>query len=386
MSLNFIPAKYLLRVYNTSYVLQGIIGDFISLNINHKKNQPSSCTVVLSDESKKDLFSLDGRLEVVRAVPNWDISWYKEWEGMFIGFDPISKSDGGIVNITASFVGLEDLIARRIVGYYPDTIYSTKNGMAEAVIKDYIEENMGATATAPPRIIDGVVSDLTIEADNGYGESTLSSSGFDSLLSTITSICDDNNLCFYIEGDSDGTAGFTFKVTDGIVGNNKTVDGLNPNTGLNSYGNVPVVFSEMFDNLENPQLTTIRADEKNVIISTSTGTGSDIGAYLSSNTSAMAESIYNQREVVVNVSTQDSTYNQLQSNSELQLEKNKYKVKISFTPKQTPTSSYGNHYWFGDVITASLFGTTTNFEITEVNITIGESEEAIQLTLEEYDG
>ncbi len=374
----FIPAKYMIYTFDTNNVLLDTIHQFESLRVFHAKNKPGTCSVRLTSGADINSFQIDGRVKVYRAIPQYGVDWYKEWDGIFVGYNPIEKADMGITTMTASALSLLDILARRIIAYLPDTQYSYKVDNAETIIKQFVEENVGASASNPLRLLDGNISSILIEDNESRGEVIEIDASFDNLLSVIAGIADSNDLVIDIQ-ESNQENKIVFIVKDKILGNDRSNFGLNQTTGKNSAGYDPVVFTETFDNVSNLNMNTDRSSEKTAVIATGGGVGTYVDYAVSTNDDF--SSIYGHKEVLANASNTEPDLESFANKRRMEL---RHEDKISFSPIQTPKFLYGRDYFHGDVISSEVFNTTNHLEIVQTNIEVNPESETIQLTMEQY--
>src|SRR5688572_4573384 len=161
---------YQVRVSDRSGVALAVTDQFRSISIEHRINHPSNLQLVLPEANPLTEYLLpddscvDNIVEVRRAaLPS--LNWYTE----YLGFHRTAQEQvtEASQRIHTSFsVGLLDLIKRRTIRHYADTLGSAKGPLpADDVIKIYVDENAGPFATAgggpaPGRVTDGVTPGL----------------------------------------------------------------------------------------------------------------------------------------------------------------------------------------------------------------------------------
>jgi hypothetical protein len=165
------PARYKIELRNTSGTLVAEIVDFFNLSLTHRLNEvPTASLSMFGEDSRVSLFVEDFITQIYRDVTHTSSGWYKEWDGFFVDIDPISTDASGKSLFVAKLFGNLDLVKRRYIFYPSGSSQAKKTGPGETVIKEYVDENLGAIATVPPRkLYSGVMSNITIEADGATG-------------------------------------------------------------------------------------------------------------------------------------------------------------------------------------------------------------------------
>lgn len=364
------PVAYQVRVYDTSGVPQAIIGSLRSLTIEHRTNLPSTCTLNLfSRDPVWQLFQLDSLIEVRRTYPEAGLDWYTE----FIGFHrtpqfQVTPQDAQI--FTSYSVGLLDLIKRRAVRYYADTVGSAKGpGPADDIIKEYVRENAGPLAlVSNGRTNDAVTPGLTIAPDLGQAPSFEGADAWRNLLDCITDIGEPNNVDFDVAWL--GGTNFEFRT-------------YWPQQGINRTEGQPdgFTFAVEYGNMTNPSRTISRTAEATSALVLGPGEGPLRDTTLVT-APTIIDSPFNLIEQEYNASSEDRAAALIAAGNKLLYEKRAV-VSVTFEPIQTPRSAYRKHYSLGDVVTFSFRGTQSAIKIRAVTLNLNESVEQITLELEE---
>jgi len=375
-------ARYKIHLKNQSGDLVAIFDDFTSLTIGHRINSIDTCSFAIDDDdSRIDLFETDGQIEVYRSYPEFGVDWYLEFEGFHRTFSRQHFEDGNRY-FTSNARGYNDLLRRRIVAYYAGTDQASKSGAGETVMKEFVDENCGPSATSPPRISDGVITGLTIEADAAQGDSWAGSKAYINILDVCQDIANNSGLDFKVRGN--GAAQFVFRVYSGQLGDDRSVTGLDSSTGLNGAGNAPVIFTLNRGNMGMPVFSQKRMNERNYCYVLGQGQQSDREIVVREDTDTTDDSPWNKIEFTRDARNYSTTVS-YQNAGDAALVENQFEETFSFEPLQIESTLYGRDYFFGDIITARYAGFERNKKFIGmdimVNNTQADSPEKISVTL-----
>lgn len=340
--------RYKIRVKDTAGVIQAEFTHFSNLIINRRVNSPGNCQLVLDkNHDAIPYFTRDAFVEVYRSVDDLGLDSYLEWEGMNRTFGRQTFSNGNKI-YTSYSTGYLDLISRRIIAYYSGSAFASKDDLAETVMKEFVLENAGVSATAPPRLRNGVTSGLTVEADAAAGPNWTGARSFNNLLEVLQEISNDTNVFFDVVGN--GTAQFLFKTYDGVRGLDRRSLNIDPTTGLNAAGNAPAVFSTQLGNASDMSLFENADNQITAVYALGQGEEDARQIEIVVDTNAIAESPWNLREVSRNA-TSETDVAGLQGVGNAVLQEGKVVNTFNFQAIQTEGSFYGRHYHFGDYVT-----------------------------------
>ncbi len=357
-----------------------LFDDWRNLNINKNLNSPDSIKLVLDgNDPRIDLFELDGQIRVYRKNPLVDLDAYIETEGFIRGWMKQSFENNK-KQFTVYTRGWEDLLARRVIAYKSGTINVQKEDAAETVMKEYVKENIGSEALASNgRLRDGVISDLSIEADAGSGVNWSGSRAYKNLLETLIEISNATDLDFRVERTGD--ASWEFQV--GEIGTDRSATDIDASAGTNGAGNSPVVFSENMGTVSEMSYSLRRLQEANVVFALGQGEESLRTVIVKSDDASADDSPYNEREVSRNGSSQQYEY-ELRAFADKWLEELGPNEEFKFTPRQTKALFYGKHYQVGDTVTAKFDDIVRHKRIVGADITVtSDQPEAITLTFQD---
>jgi len=351
-----------------------------SLNINRNLNSPDSIKLVLDgDDPRTNLFEIDGQVRIFRKNPFVELDDYIETEGFVRGWMRQSFENNN-KQFTVYIRGWEDFLSRRIIAYNAGTVGSQKDDATETVMKEYVDENLGSSATiANGRLRDGVISDLSIEVDGGGGPNWSGSRAYRNILEVLIEISNATGIDFRIERLTNTS--WEFQV--GEIGLDRSAVGIDPTTGLNGSGNSPVVFSENMGTISEISYSLRRLDEANVVFALGQGEESLRTVVVQSNDAAADDSPYNDREISRNGSAQEYEY-ELRRFADEWLEKLGPNEEFKFDPRQTKSLFYGKHYQVGDTVTAKFGDIVRDKRIIGADITVTHSDvEGITLTFQD---
>ena len=374
-----ISPGYLIKLYDQAFNLVAMFDNWISLGYTKKVNGIYTCTFTLdSSDPRCLLFELDGIIEIWRSIPGCSISPYREFIGLHRGIQDATAKDSR-TNFVSNIVGLNDLLARRIINYVPATVKSYKNVPAETAMKEYVEENCGASATvANGRESDGVLPYFTVEADGALGATWEGDKAWENLLDVLQEIARFSAIDFDVSWDS-ASGLFMFSTFQDQLGEDRTITGLDPSTGLNSAGNAPVIFSLERGNISSIDRIFNRLSEANVVTVTGDGDGATVAVEVRTGTSVV-DSPWNKREVC---RPQSGFVSEMQIYGDSVLEELSAKDVITFVPLLQPKCMYGKHYFLGDrisVLFKGIYYSLRLYSITNSNIS---KQENIQVTFSE---
>lgn len=243
-------------------------------------------------------------------------------------------------------------------------------------MKAYVEENAGPSATAPPRLYDGVTPGLLVTPDNGTGLTWSGARSWRNLLDVCQEIALATGIDFAVTGS--GPATFDFIAKPSPLGTDRSTAGLDPVTGLNAAGNAPVVFALGFGNMTEPSYSVSRTDEVNAVIALGQGTGAGRETVESTDAMAVALSPWNRREATRQGNNESSTA-ALTSLADALLQELGARTTFSFRVMQTVGVRYGRDYGVGDICQAQYLGNSFAIQIVEVNISFTAGVETIDI-------
>jgi hypothetical protein len=294
--------------------------------------------------------------------------WYRDFEGLHRAMAFDQDQEGRDV-FTAYGRGYNDLLSTETIRYDVGSIYATKSTVAETAIKEFVDENIGPGATAPPRPRDGVKTGLTIEADAATGAVWTGDRGNENLMDVCAELAEYGPGDYMIVGT--GAATFQFQWRYPRWGLDKRIG--------NADGNPPVVFSAQYGTATNITYRYSRLDEANIcdVIGVGRGENADQRT-LTVMTGGEVDSPLNARSVA---RTTRSNYDNatLTDMGWKTLDRQQVKRMFSFDARQMPGCRYSVDWDFGDLVTVVYRGREIGQKVVGVRVNIdGGGDENIQ--------
>ncbi len=372
-------ARYEVRVYDTLGALQAVITEWRVLTYSSRVNNIGNYNLEMDGDSPfVDLFAIDGRVEIRRR--DIDASPVIDWNVDFAGLHRVESrryNEEGLSIFNSSGASYEHLLNRRGIAFRKASAGASKSGVGETVMKDYVRENAGVGATAPPRLFDGVTPSFTVEADLANGTTWEGERSFRNLLEVLRDISKVTAIDFEVV--STGVVAYEFRGRPFPLGADRTTVGLDSTTGLNAAGNAPVVFSLDFGNMQRPDYTLNRTNEATAVIVLGQGIEGD-REIIQRTSAAIGVSPLNRFE-----NFQDGSQNEaaaaLQDIGDAALEKLQARETFNFQTVQIPGLLYGRDYFIGDTVTARFKDIERNKQILGVTIGVAEGREDIDVIL-----
>lgn len=369
--------RYRVRVKDQAGLTLAETTHFRRLEFKHEVDEPGYFTFELgADHPAANLFVTDGQIEVLRQDPEANLPWYTEFEGLHRNLVRM-LTDNGDRAVTSTGPGFLDLLEGRIVAWLQGTPQALKNGPAETVLKQLVNENAGPGATAAAgRARTGTRVGLTIQADMAGGPNWQGDLAYTSLLEALGKVANATGWRFDLIRT--GPITWEFRTYEGQRGEDRTKVGLVPPIPTNGAGNVPVVFAPEFGTVRNVTYGFDRTSERTVAIMLGRGEGAnrDVAVVTAA---AATDSPWNDREVMRNASNQmDAAALTLLGAGVL--EETAAKETMDFSTIQIRGLLYGRDYSWGDKVVARFEGIEQDKEILAVQIVVDQMGEAITPT------
>ena len=216
-------------------------------------------------DSRVQLFELDTQIEFHRNDPlDATKGWYLDF-GAFHRAPQYRTNKEGVFRFVSRGRGFNDLLQAETILYPAGTSYTEKSDPCETVAKEFVDENIGPSATAPPRSISGVFQGVSVEIDSGTGATWSGMRSNKNLLEVLEELAEAGPGDFNLVGL--GNSLFEFRWRDIRWGLDKTEG--------NTDGNPPIVFSPLLGNVENMLYMNDRANEINRVSVLGAGEGEE---------------------------------------------------------------------------------------------------------------
>ena len=348
---------------------RNVPGGLWGFNYNKRLRTPGQFTVRIDgDDERVGLFELDCQVEFWRRDARAGLDWYLDFEGFHRSQERSQDQEGREVFISRGR-GYNDLLAAEPIRYYAGSDYVCKSGPVETVAKAYVDENVGPSATAPPRVSSGVMPGLAIETDRTTG-AAWEDCRSGNLLDALVELADWGPGDFVVVGT--GPATFEFRWRDVRWGLDKTQgNGVRP----------PVTFSPGNRNATNLQDNYSRLDEVNVVYVMGQGTGDDRSVEVVTS-GAELDSPWARR--AVSRDARDATDDMLPARGYATLYEQRARRTLRFDARQTAACRYGRDWDWGDLVTTEFRGTMLDQKVIGVQVTMSsDGVETVQPEVEE---
>lgn len=323
-------------------------------------------TFIDNGDPRFDLFELDGQIEVWRAVPASGLAWYKDFEAFHRKQSRKIEQDGQRT-VTSTGVGYNHLLARRTIAYRHGLVLAEKNDYAEDVMKEFVNENAGPGAGDVTRIISGIFTNFTVQAESGSHTATPVWAGdraFSNLLDVLQEISAftlgttpaSRAVDFAVVGN--GAGAFQFQTFLDQLGTDHTASSANP-----------VIFAVEMGNVQSAEQNLDRTTEVTAVVVLGLGDRSTQTVVGRTNATAIADSPWNQIEVVRSATENQFVY-QLEDAGDGVLQELQKKEGFDAILLQTPTTLYGLHYGLGDKVTFRFNGVDYDKKIISVKTSV----------------
>lgn len=358
-----LQARYALYVYDTTGTQVAVLTDWEAMSYTRKVNDPGAfsidgrqpANVGLALDNLPTILVEDAIIRVRRSIPDAGIDWYDD--GYYLIRDVAFERDqSGNLTFRARGVGPLDLVARRVVAYDAGTTQVEKRGASATVIGEYVEENVGPSATlANGRLGAGVTSGFSVTTAAGT-------------FTTWEGGRHMQNVLAVIQGISVQTADVEFEVNTTVGGGSvawefATVDRIGTDRSAT------VIFSEPMGNLGAPRYSNAKTQAKNRAYVLGPGEKSDRIVIATNDLTLQVGSPWALAEMT-REATQESTGASLSNVGATALEGAQPFLEFAFTPIETLATRYGRDYFLGDTVTAiAQDGTTLALRV--IGVTIG---------------
>lgn len=336
-------------------------------------NDVGKCVLEIPySEEYEELFTLDTFIEVYRTNPANNMELLKEGTYLARLFDRM-ENESGDERFIIGGVSLEHLLWRRLVDYRDDPLgaggYSTKAGLGDDIILEYIDEQCGAVASAPRQY-----PAFTVAASGSVGQTVGARKTFkDNLLTVCQELAEQGAVDFYLERTSMNN----IQAVSGVVGTDRS-------KGTNYPTNPFVYLSPMRGNLSQPRLTYDRRKEGNYLYAEGEGGGENrtLSEFIAAGTT---DSPYNRSEFYMSKSSaQKEDSNQLQTAAIAKLQEKRAKIEFEFEPLSTGSGSVYREDWdLGDILTVGWGAIERDIRVMEIDVQVQDQGEIINITLEE---
>lgn len=323
-----------LRLSDTSGVLQYILTDYLWLSYTKTVNYPGIAQFGLSGDHPAISDLADKwKVEILRRDADNYIPWTSEFEGLYREPEQAGVNPGEFAAIVPGCMSMLDW---RVVAWPAGTSnrsYFT-SAKAETIMKTLVNYNAGSPATlANGRIRTGTITGLSVEADSALGNTLNWYCAGKPLLKEL------QELAQVAGGDYDlvrtGANAYQFRWYTGQRGTDRSAS---------------VIFAIDRGNMGSPYFRIKRLQERTVAIVAGQGEGSDRDFVVRTGANYSAGNDIEDFVDARNVALGDTSG--LNAAGDKELATAEAVEEFGFDVLQTPSSLYGLHYFFGDLVTA----------------------------------
>lgn len=258
------------------------------------------------------------------------------------------------------------LLSARGIAYQVRSAFSTKSGAADNLIKAYVRENLGSSATDTARQITG----FTVQANTGQGVSVEAVMGWrDDLLIVAQELAEaSTDAGTYIAFDTvyQGAGAWDFRTYAGQRGTDRRIPG-------SSFG---FLLGPDYGNVTDVEYTTDWSATITAAYGLGTGAGSRRRVQIALDAARIAESPYGRREAYVdaaNAVNDAQVLRAARSAVRAGRPRQTFKAKII----ETPVSRFGIDWNWGDYVTVTALGVTVNARIDAIAVRVQQGSESI---------
>ncbi len=329
----------------------GSQGGYLWLTCAMAVNSPGLLQFGLSGQNSAiALLELDGEIVLQRRNLALGVSWTVEFRGLFRGI-AFQTDDRGQERCTVSCPGALSLLDRRIIAYHEGVANrSSFTGLpAETIMRLLVLYNCTDQATvANGRLRTGFMPEMTVESDRARGASIPArTNGKKNLLEELQELAVPGGIDFDLVPVAPHQ--WVFRVYAGQRGTDRRAE---------------VLFSATYDNIVQPSYSDDRQSEKTVGIVGGQGEGTARQIVVRTGPEWSSE---NDIETWIDAGSALSEP-ELESIGDQQLAEYQSLPEIRFGVRQTAQTTYGKHYFLGDLVRGQHRGGTADYQVAGVTI------------------
>jgi hypothetical protein len=325
-----------------------------------------------NDDLDPALLVLDARLEVHRFLDGQSLGVEGDTQ-FLLRFWDFGEDSTGAVTWTIEAYSPEYAMTGRIVDSFAslenDTNpLTTKTGAGDNLIKAWVRENIGTSATPAARQVD----DLTVEVNTSQAVSTSKSVAWDNLLAVLQDLADDGAylgkwLSFGMTASGEGS-GFTFRTWANQRGQDHTAGTQDE-----------VIVSKAMGNLRAPRVSFDHRSEITAVRALGRGEGRARATVRVEDTQRSQASPWAYREA--KIESQAETTATLTAEANAALQRGRPVRGFSGKLLDSDYARYGERVKFGDLVTAEAFGYSFACRLSTVKGTWSRQGEVLDIAL-----
>ena len=323
------------------------------------------------DSSIDDLLEPDNRIEIWRRAADYSldlevVGLIRDWELWSGDTDEGTDVTGPDIN---------DQLDTRIVGYASAETESAKTNEADDMMKEVVDENLGAGAVAARDIR---AFDFSVAAALGDGPIITKAFAWQPQLKVLKAINlaskTEGNEVFFAVVPTTNTL-FQFQTFTGQPGVDRTQTG-------SAY---ELTISQEWGNLKNPRLKYKHSKERNKAYVGGPGLAAERQVTEVEDAARIASSQWNRREMFVNA-TQAKTAASRTGAGNARLAKERPTTRFTGLLVDSPQARYGVHWGLGDKLPASFRGEQFDTIARAVMVSVNQSGKETVTAKLEYQG
>ena len=290
------------------------------------------------------------RLEMVAFTRYWD--WFE-----------VTPGDDQLRMGGEDSIGLLD---RRVIAFTAGSSQSTKTAPADDILKAIVRENMGSlaplTEAGRPRAFPPAHFEVT--GDFGAAPEVTRSFAWRNVLDVLVEIAEtsrDLGTPLYFDVVPTGPGTFAFNTYINLLGADRTA----------RTGDRPVIFSRENGNIGSPFLREDYRDVHNYVWGGGQGQGSDRTIDPEKDLLSIGRSIWGKREVFMDA-REESTTQGVANKAFERLQKDRARLIFRGELLDTPQSTYGIDWAYGDEITVRYKGKELDGVVNSINFSINQ--------------
>jgi hypothetical protein len=356
---------YRLDFINASGVRYAQVVDFLELALTKKVNSPGALQfALLEDHRVLSQLAQGDIVELWRKDPVLGIPWTLEFGGRFAAFRANWPNEDGGSNWGAKYrditvLGYAAILAERIVAWEAGTVGRSRwdNTKAQTIAWNLAHYNAGPGAlSANGRLLDGVVTGMSVQVDGANGPSLWWACAYRNLLEALQELSDVGNGDFDIVRTTG--ANLEFRWYNGQRGTDRRAT---------------LTFSTSKGNMRNPVWEYSQAGEKTVAVVAGGGQGNTREVVIRQGEFYQAGTRH--REMYVDARDVSGNTTLLSVRGDARLKETKPLETFEFEVVQTEAVAYGRDYFLGDLGKAvnPYNGTLIDVKVEEVGVSLAQN-------------
>jgi hypothetical protein len=349
-----------------------LLDGFEALDVGLVTNDVGKLVLTMPGAFDPRLVPIDGRIFVYRQPTGGASALLGEQAWLVRRVQRTLDAQGRRVVVLHAYAALE-LLRRRVVAYNATTSYTEKTAAADNMIKAIARENLGSLATDTAR---SWASLLTVAADTGAAPSVTLGFARQNVLTTVQKVCQasaQNGTRLYVDivAPTDTTLELrTYTARRG--------------TDHGSTSAAPTVFAPEFGNLIDPSIDDDYSEEITYVYAGGQGQEDQRIVATATDATRAGRSPFGRREGFRDARqvANNPIAAQLEDEAAAALEAGRPRRRFTATLLDTPGTTFGIHWGWGDTITARWEDASGDYRIEAVRLGVAGGRETIETRLD----